>query len=500
MTTNAVGALSALLLVTGIPDARAAATASEASYAEAREVLQAALQAAGGVPALEAIKDLTRRGTGTAFAQGQSVKIEPPYDKRPLEVRSVTDFARRRSVTDTDSMTQGVVPTKARTVLAGDSGFTLNLVTNVATPLAPSALAVARAGLRRDPATLLLAARSRAETLRSMGEAAFEGRPQRVVTFADTDGTQIALYVDASTKLVTKYETLADNPVLGDTLSEVVFSDYRDVAGVKLPFRVVNKTGGEIVQELQYAEVRANTDPGGSLFESPAGAIVGTAPGPPTSVAMKKLAEGVYLVEGSSHHSLVVGFKDHVVLVEAPLSDERSQAVMAAIKETLPGKPIKYVVPTHFHYDHTPGLRAYMAAGATIVTTPGNKAFLERLAAAPHTVRPDALARAPHPPAIETFSRKRVFTDGTTTLELHDIGPNAHVAEAVVAYLPGPKIAFQSDLVGLPADGPLPPVTPAMSDFVAKVKTLGLQVETVTGGHGRVGTMDEVAKAVAAAR
>jgi glyoxylase-like metal-dependent hydrolase (beta-lactamase superfamily II) len=186
--------------------------------------------------------------------------------------------------------------------------------------------------------------------------------------------------------------------------------------------------------------------------------------------------------------------------VEAPLGDERSQAVMAAIRETIPGKPVKYVVPTHFHYDHTPGLRSYMAAGATIVTTPGNKAFLERLAAAPHTVRPDALARAPRAPVIETFARKRVFTDATTTLELHDIGPNPHVAEAVVAYLPGPKIAFQSDLVGLPADGPLPPVTPAMTDFVAKLKQLGLQVETVTGGHGRVGTMDEVAKAVAAAK
>jgi hypothetical protein len=39
-----------------------------------------------------------------------------------------------------------------------------------------------------------------------------------------------------------------------------------------------------------------------------------------------------------------------------------------------------------------------------------------------------------------------------------------------------------------------------MADFVAKLKTLRLQVETVTGGHGRVGTMDEVAKAVAASK
>ena len=217
-------------------------------------------------------------------------------------------------------------------------------------------------------------------------------------------------------------------------------------------------------------------------------------------MTLKKVAENVYLAEGSSHHSLFAVFKDQVVLVEAPMGDERSQAVMAAIAQTAPGKPIKYVVPTHFHYDHTPGLRAYVATGATIVTTPGNKAFIERLAATPRTIRPDSLARAPRPPVIEIFEKRRVFTDGTLTLELHDIGPNPHVTEAVIAYVPSAKLAFQSDLIGLPADGPLPPASPATADFVDKVRKLGLQVETITGGHGRVGTMDEVAKAVAAGK
>jgi glyoxylase-like metal-dependent hydrolase (beta-lactamase superfamily II) len=502
MKTKTIGTLGALLigLAAGGRAASAPPSVSESSYEEARKVLDAALQAAGGASALQSVKDVTRKGTGTIFAQGQSVKVDPPYDKRPLESRSVLDFARRRSATETDSVNQGVVPVKARVVLAGDSGFNLNRVTNVATPLTPGGLAAARAALRRDPSTLLLTASSRAETLRSLGEGAHEGRPHRVVTFADSDGTQIALYVDARTNLLSKYETLGDNPVLGDALTEVVFSDYRAVGAVKLPFRVVSRTAGEVTQDLQYSEVLANTDPDGSLFESPRDAVAGTPTGPPPSVSMKKLAENVYLVEGSSHHSLCVVFKDHVVLVEAPLGDERSQAVIAAIRETAPGKPIRYVVPTHFHYDHTPGLRAFMAAGATIVTTPGNKAFLERLATTPRTVRPDALARAPRPPVIETFSKRRVFTDGSMSLELHDIGPNPHVEEAVVAYVPGAKVAFQSDLVGLPVDGPLPPVSPAWADFVAKVKTLGLQVETVTGGHGRVGTMAEVAKAVAASR
>ncbi len=502
MKTKAFGTLWALLvgLAAGGQAAPAPPSVSESSYEEARKVLDAALQAAGGASALQAVKDVTRKGTGTIFAQGQSLRIDPPYDKRPLESRSVVDFARRRSATETDSVNQGVVPVKTRTVLAGDSGFTLNRVTNVATPLTPGGVATARAALRRDPVTLLLTASGRGETLRSLGEGAFEGRPHRVVTFADTDGTQIALYVDVRTNLVSKYETLGDNAVLGDVLTEIVFSDYRAVGAVKVPFRVVNRTAGEVTQELQYAEVQANTDPDGPLFESPRDAVAGTPTGPPTSVSMKKLAEGVYLVEGSSHHSLCVVFSDHVVLVEAPLGDERSRAVIAAIREIAPGKPIKYVVPTHFHYDHTPGLREFMAAGATIVTTPGNKAFLERLAVMPRTVRPDALARAPRPPVIETFSKRRVFTDGTLSLELYDIGPNPHVAEAVIAYVPGAKIAFQSDLITLPVDGPLPPVSPAWQDFVAKVKVLGLQVETVTGGHGRVGTLTEVSTPAAASR
>lgn len=496
---KAFGTLWALLVgfTAGGEAASAPPSVTESSYEEARKALDAALQAAGGASALQAIKDVTRQGTGTIFAQGQSLKVDPPYDKRPLESRSVVDFARRRSSTETDSVSQGVVPVKARLVLAGDSGFNLNRVTNVATPLAPGAIATARAALRRDPVTLLLTAGSRAETLRSLGEGAFEGRPHRVLTFADTDGAQIALYLDVRTNLLSKYETLGDNAVLGDVLTEVVYSDYRAVGAVKLPHRVVNRTAGEVTQELQYGEIRTNTDPDGALFESPRDATAGTPLGPATSVSMKKLGENVYLVEGSSHHSLCVVFADHVVLVEAPLGEERSQAVIAAIREAAPGKPIKYVVPTHFHYDHTPGLRTFMAAGATIVTTTGNRAFLERLAATPRTVRPDALARAPRPPVVETFSKRRVFTDGKMSLELHDIGPNAHVDEAVVAYVPSAKVVFQSDLVGLPVEGPFPPVSPAWADFVAKVKALGLQVETVAGGHGRVGTLAEVSKAAA---
>lgn len=471
---------------------------SERSFAQAHEVLQAAMAAAGGREALRGVRDVTRKGTGTVYNQGQSLVPEPPYTTRAVEVTSVVDFANRKSAAETATTPQGGVPGRSRAVLTGDAGFALNLVTNVLTPATPGGVAGLRTALRRDPAALLLTVAGRADTLRYLGEDSFAGGPHHVVTFADSDGTQIALYVDRRTNLVSKYETLADNAVLGDALTEVVFSDYRAVDGVKLPFRVVSRTAGEDTQDLTYNDVRVNAGPAAALFQMPPEPVAGVPAGPTGTVSVRKLADDVYLAEGSSHNSLFVAFADHVVLVEAPQSEERVAAVLARIRETVPGKPVRYVVPTHHHFDHSGGLRAAVAAGATVITTPGNQAFIEQMARTAHTIRPDALSGAAATPKVETFTGRRVLTDGTRTLELHDIGPNPHVNEAVIAYLPREKMAFQADLIGLPAQGPLPPASPATVDFVQKVRQRGLQVETIVGSHGRVGTMDEVVKAVEA--
>jgi hypothetical protein len=135
---------------------------------------------------------------------------------------------------------------------------------------------------------------------------------------------------------------------------------------------------------------------------------------------------------------------------------------------------VRYVVPTHYHFDHSGGLRTYIAKGITIVTTPGNKAFIERLAKAPHTIKPDSLSRQPKAPVIETFTGKRVFDDGTHTLEVRDIGPSPHVAEAVIGYLPKQKAVFVSDLFTIPPQGPFPPASPALVDFADKLQKQGL--------------------------
>jgi len=472
------------------------------SYTEARRVLDKGLEAMGGVAALQSVKDVSRVGKGTGYNQGQSLKPDASLTTRAVEVRSFSDFAGRRSSLETTTVPTGAPTTRVRTVLSGDGGFTHNLVTGALTPSTPANVTAARTTLRRDPAALLLTALSRAETLRSLGEETIDGRRHQVVVFADGDGTQVGLAFDAESGLLKRADTLADNAVLGDALTETVFSDYRESAAgagkVKLPAHLVTRVAGEVVLDVAYSDVQVNAGAPDTLFARPE-KVVEVPPAPPAGgVVVTKIGEDAYLAGGGTHHSLFVVFKDHVVVVEAPLNEERSQAVLAKIAEMAPGKPVRYLVVTHYHFDHSGGVRTYIAQGATVVTTPGNRAFVERLAKTPRTIRPDSLSRAPRAPVIETFEGKRVFTDGTRTLEIHDLGPNPHVAEMAVAYLPADKAVFVADLLTIPLAGPYPPPAPALVDFARKLETKGLAVETIAPAHGRLGKMEDLKAALAA--
>jgi glyoxylase-like metal-dependent hydrolase (beta-lactamase superfamily II) len=489
-------ALAATASLAQAPAATApAASAGLKSYARAREVLDRALKAGGGA-ALQGVKDVTRTGSGTAYNQGQSLRPTEPYSTRAVELMNALDFAQGRAVAETVTTPAGGLSTKTRTVFKGDSGFTHNALTNVVTPAAPAAVAGTRNSLRRDPVTILGSAARRAETLRYVGEDVVEGENSDVITFADADGTQVALYVVARTGLVSKYETLGDNPVLGDTVTETVLSDYRPVSGVQVPFHVVTRVAGQVTLDAKYTDVKINTGLDAALLDAPAGAVQIAPPVASGNVVATKLADDVYLLGGGSHNSLLVTFADHSLLVEAPLGEDRTQALMAKIKEIAPGKPVRDVVVTHYHFDHSGGLRGWIAQGATIVTTAGNKAFVEAMAAAPHTIRPDDLSRAPKAPVVATFSGKRVFSEGGRVVEIYDVGPNPHVAEMAVAYLPKEGLLFVADLFTIPVEGPIAPAGAATRQFAEKIQALGLQVQKIVPAHGRVGTMDELRQVV----
>ena len=115
-----------------------------ASYKEARRVLEAGIQAMGGLEALREIKDVVREGRGTAYAQGQGLKPDGALLARAIEIKAFQDFAGNRSAAFTATTGAGILPGKVRAV-ATDTGFTYNMVAKLTTPMTPGEAEIGRA-------------------------------------------------------------------------------------------------------------------------------------------------------------------------------------------------------------------------------------------------------------------------------------------------------------------------------------------------------------------
>src|SRR5207244_12612352 len=106
--------------------------------------------------------------------------------------------------------------------------------------------------------------------------------------------------------------------------------------------------------------------------------------------------------------SIAVDFKDYIVMIEGGNSEAGATAIITEAKKLIPNKPIKYVVNTHNHFDHSSGLRRFMAEGVTIITHEGNKQYFEKLASLPHTLSPDTLAKTPKKAFVEGMKDKKI--------------------------------------------------------------------------------------------
>jgi len=280
---------------------------------------------------------------------------------------------------------------------------------------------------------------------------------------------------------VEKIRTWIDNPVLGDTLVETTFADYRDFDGVPFPGHIVRTQGGYPVLDLMTSSVRSN-----AAVDLQVPDVARNATVPPPQATAEKLAEGVWYIKGGTHHSVAIEQRDHIVVVEAPLNEARSLAVIAKVKETIPNKPIKYLVNTHAHFDHSGGLRTYVDEGATIVTHEMNRSYYEQAWRAPHSLNPDRLEQSKKPVSFETFSDKHTLTDGHRTIEIDPIQGSGHNDAFAMVYLPAEKILVEADAyTPAPADAPPPAMpNPFSVTLYQNIERLKLDVRQIAALHG----------------
>jgi glyoxylase-like metal-dependent hydrolase (beta-lactamase superfamily II) len=253
--------------------------------------------------------------------------------------------------------------------------------------------------------------------------------------------------------LVTRVETRVEHAVAGDLLVDFEYSNYQNMNGVQVPTRIVQRQAGLTTFDATITSATPNPanltalltpppPPGGAQGGGGGGGQQAAAPPP-----IEKLGDGVFKI-GGNYTSLAIDMGDHILVIESGQSDARGAAVMAAAKQAIPNKPVRFVANSHPHFDHASGLAAAVAEGATILTHNNNEPVLERLLSGPRTLVGDSLSKVSNRRAnvVEGVGDRdvRKGTNGKI-VELHHI-PNEHSDGMLVAYLPAEKALWSADM------------------------------------------------------
>jgi glyoxylase-like metal-dependent hydrolase (beta-lactamase superfamily II) len=252
---------------------------------------------------------------------------------------------------------------------------------------------------------------------------------------------------------VERVETWLGENIMGDMHILATYSGWKDFGGVMAPSKIVQTRGEWPFFEVTVASAKANPADVATLVPAPAPPPPPAA-APAMTVTSEKLSDGIFrLTTGpGSYDSVIVEFKDYIMMLEAGQSIARAQAYVNETKKLIPNKPIRYVMNTHPHSDHTGGLPVLVEEGATIITQKNNELFLDRALNTQRTLLDDTLAKNPKKAKIEAVMDKKVYSDGTRTVEMYHVTPVPHSNGLMIAFLPKEKILFQGDF-SLPNPG-----------------------------------------------
>lgn len=473
----------------------AAPTATAFAQTTSTSLVQQAATAMGGAAALRGLNNATLEFHSATFGLGQEETPSSPARATFVIGRTVTDYRgnrrvltqQSRAVTGTMTQTRRVITPTAGMTSSNDGAFSADN---------PGAVATALAEIRARPERMIVFALDNPTMLSSVAPKRIRGELM--------DGVQIGTGLDASTywfdrlsHLPVAVERVTDDPVLGDRSTVQIFTRWEDAGGVSFARQVDTEVNGRLQQHLLITSVVINSALAETDFAIPdsiaarAQPIPASPPPPaPITVTLAELGPNVWRAEGGSHHSLVVRQVNALIVIEGPQSSARSRAVLDTLRARFPGVPVRTLVPTHHHWDHSGGVREYLAQGIEVVVHPRNVEFVRGIGAARKTTASDALSRGGAMPAVRAANPVTILGSGDAAVQLVEL-PTAHVQGMIAAYVPSLRILFVSDVLT-----PGPTLAAAGSrEIVAMVRARGLAVDRVVGGHGGIAAWADVERA-----
>jgi len=441
---------------------------------------------------VERIDSLEYEATGEYYQFGQAPAPELPWPEFMVDGYFATlDFA-RAAVHAKYHRVQVQEPGRARPhseqtqdQYARD-GVTWNL--SPAPTAIPANLAERNAELWASPQGFIKAAVAHRATTQAL-----PGAGETRVTFTLPGGYRYVGILNTAGDVLS-VSSFIDSPVLGDTPIEFRYSGYRDFGGVRFPERIERRVAGLPWYALRVSAVRVNT---AQAFEVPTEIAANPVPSM-SNVEVTELAPGLLLFGGGSHNSVIVEQVRGIVVIEAPLGEARSEAVLAKVRERFPGKRVVAVINTHAHFDHAGGLRTYVDAGVPVITQTRNAKYFEHAWAAPRTLNPDRLAKSRRKPKFQPFTGKLVLDDPLHPIEVHGITGSGHNDAFAMIYLPKDRVLVEADAWTPTPPGAKPPavVNPLWLNLRDNIERLRLDVQRFAPLHGAPQTADDFRRAL----
>jgi cyclase len=213
---------------------------------------------------------------------------------------------------------------------------------------------------------------------------------------------------------------------------------------------------------------------------------------------LKAIGAGVYAaIDGPEHKSgsnagFVIG-DDGVVVIDSFFNEDAAKALVAEIRK-LTAKPIRFVVNTHYHIDHTGGDRVLREAGAVIVAHRNVRGWLhdenihlfgDRITEA-RRAQIDALV----PPDLTTDKDLTIWL-GSRRVEVRTV--EGHTGGDLVIAVPDSHALFCGDMLWRHVSPNL--IDGTVKSWVATVHGFQQGPDKVfVPGHGDVATVKDVAE------
>jgi len=332
---------------------------------QAQDILNAAIKAAGGVDALNSL----REGSLTLSVRAARVGQGPTPDADgELGNASKTIGLRANGKTAIERFNGDNLGSR---YVRGDLVDWIYFVGQNSVADVEPTLAAGIINQVNSSGHILLDLYDRSSNLRAGETVQKNGTTYKTLSYANTLGQLETLYFNATSGHLSAVEQVGAHAQWGDVVSERRFSDYKDINGVMLAHTISTYQAGKLRSEVTLESLStASVD--SAVFEKPEDATVndpftGSSPAP-RDLSVEMLAEDIYFIKDAAqgYNVIFADQADGILILETPQSPQASRDVLRTIKEKFPNKVIKAAVPTHHHFDHSGGLYGYLEAGVPI--------------------------------------------------------------------------------------------------------------------------------------